>query len=140
MITVKIPGKSVSKGRPRFTKTGQTYTPAKTVNAEAFMKWLAKDEMKGRPLMVGPLVMQVLAVFVPPKSSKKRLAAMLSGAEMPAKKPDLDNLLKTVCDAFNGIVYHDDAQIVTISAAKVYGPEPVTIITVKSYYGGVNVK
>ena len=34
--------------------------------------------------------------------------------------PDVDNLLKFLCDAMTGVVYHDDSQIVSITCEKKY--------------------
>ena len=49
------------------------------------------------------------------------------------KKRDLDNMIKFALDAGNGILYHDDSQIVHIIALKVYGPLPKTMIELKPY-------
>jgi Holliday junction resolvase RusA-like endonuclease len=46
------------------------------------------------------------------KSATKRI--------YPGKKPDLDNLLKLLKDACNGIVWMDDSQVVIMIAKKVY--------------------
>lgn len=68
---------------------------------------------------------------VPPKSmSRKRQYQALMGEVRPTTKPDLDNLLKSVKDALNGVAYVDDSQIVTITAEKAYGEQPKTIIQV----------
>lgn len=47
---------------------------------------------------------------------------------MNAHKPDVDNLLKFVMDAMNGVFYKDDGQIVTIIVNKFYSPNPRTEI------------
>jgi len=47
-----------------------------------------------------------------------------------AKRPDLDNLVKFIKDCFNSFVWHDDAQVVRISALKFYGLVPRTEISV----------
>lgn len=49
---------------------------------------------------------------------------------------DLDNLLKGVMDAMNGIVYKDDAQIITVTASKVQSKEEFIHIIIN--YLGVN--
>ena len=42
----------------------------------------------------------------------------------PKVKPDLDNVVKAVLDALNGVVYRDDAQVVNLVATKRYATEP----------------
>ena len=39
----------------------------------------------------------------------------------PATAPDIDKLLRAVCDALTGIAYADDSQIVEVMVSKVYG-------------------
>jgi len=36
------------------------------------------------------------------------------------KRPDLDKLIRAVCDSLTGIFYRDDSQIFSIQAAKFY--------------------
>jgi Holliday junction resolvase RusA-like endonuclease len=57
---------------------------------------------------------------IPQSHSKKRREACLSGVEKPIKKPDIDNLAKSVLDGMNGIVWRDDSQIVSLHVTKVY--------------------
>ena len=40
------------------------------------------------------------------------------------KKPDLDNLVKLVLDAYNGVLYDDDSQIISLSLSKMYSSTP----------------
>jgi Holliday junction resolvase RusA-like endonuclease len=61
-----------------------------------------------------------IKLAVPKSYSKKRTEACLSGLERPIKKPDWDNVAKSICDAINGIVYIDDTQIVDAHVTKVY--------------------
>ena len=62
----------------------------------------------------------MIAYLPIPKSfpERKRMQA-LAGAIRPPK-PDLDNILKTVLDGCNRIVYEDDKQVYSIWARKVY--------------------
>ena len=55
-------------------------------------------------------------------------------------RPDLDNLCKTVMDALNGIVYHDDNQFVRLVAQKWTSKTRAnrTIITIKKYDGSLD--
>ena len=43
-------------------------------------------------------------------------------------KPDLDNVVKLILDAINGIVFADDKQVVSISASKAYSDTPRTTV------------
>jgi Holliday junction resolvase RusA-like endonuclease len=91
----------------------------------------AEKAMAGRPPIDRPVIVMMAAVFDIPKSfSKKRRAAALEGGEFPAKKPDLDNILKALTDAMNGVVVKDDCQIVSVRSSKVYGPAPLVSVTV----------
>mgnify|MGYP001592175909 FL=1 len=74
---------------------------------------------------VGPVKATICFVFEHPKSySAKRKAA----TTWKDTRPDLDNHIKELLDALNGLAYHDDAQIVEIFARKRYGsPSGVTI-------------
>lgn len=53
----------------------------------------------------------------------------------PHVKPDIDNLTKCVLDAFNGLLWIDDAQIVSLEAMKVYHERPGVHLTVKPFIG-----
>lgn len=47
---------------------------------------------------------------------------------IPSVKPDLDNYLKGVMDAFNEAMWHDDGQVVEVVAKKVYHTGQAKII------------
>lgn len=117
-----VPGKARGKGRPRVTRAGVTYTPAETVNAEAFVKLRAANALAGRPMLEGALRMTVRIVVEPPqKPTKARRAAIEAGIERPTARPDLDNCVKLVADSLNGIAYHDDAAIAELHVYRSYG-------------------
>ncbi len=121
-IVITLAGTPTGKGRPRFSrKSGHAYTPEKTRTYEDNLAYIAQAAMHGRELYSGPLSVYVLAIFpVPASWSNKKRAQALAGSVRPTCKPDADNLLK-VLDAFNGIVWHDDKQIVNASILKRYG-------------------
>jgi Holliday junction resolvase RusA-like endonuclease len=114
-FTLTIPMEPIGKGRPRMTRRGVAFTPAETRHAEAEMKWWLLKAIEGRetPVFKGPLRVTVTFVFRR-KDSVRRLHHTI--------KPDIDNCIKAM-DAFNGLLWEDDAQIVEISAAKVYGDQ-----------------
>ncbi len=45
-----------------------------------------------------------------------------------ARKPDLDNMIKYILDCGNQILWHDDAEIYKITAAKLWSKQPRTEI------------
>ena len=47
-----------------------------------------------------------------------------------SSKADLDNLIKFVCDALNGVFYKDDSQVVSIHAMKLYGEKDYVMIKI----------
>ena len=128
MVRIILDGKPVAKSRPRFTKRGFAYTPPTTVEYEKALKAEAESEMNGRPPMECPVRVRLEYWFPIPKSYSKKKREELIG-QPHTKKPDLDNLVKTL-DALNGVVFKDDSQIVDIRAQKMYGEVPYTIIEV----------
>ena len=122
---LQIPGDIVGKGRPRMTRSGHAFTPARTRSAEALVKILAAGAMEGRPPYEGPVRLTYRATIAVPASwSKKRRAEALFGFVPAMCKPDLDNAIKLVADGLNSIVLVDDRQIVEIVASKRYGEQP----------------
>lgn len=133
-ISFKLPGHPQGKGRARAFRAGDTirhYTPEKTRSYEGMVRLAAETAMAGRAPVESPVAIAIVSVFDIPKGfSKKRRAAALEGGEFPGKKPDLDNIAKAVTDALNGVVFKDDALIVTSRCSKVYGPAPMVMVTV----------
>lgn len=135
-VTIIVMGEPVGKGRPRAYKMRSghigTYTPEKTRNYEGYMKWCASDAMRDRPRFEEAVSMTVTAEMGIPESwsgKKQRMAE--SGEIKPAKKPDIDNLLKAILDSCNSIIYADDAQVCEIIARKLYSRTPRLVIEVR---------
>lgn len=107
------------KQRPRFGG-GRTYTPQETLNKEAEIRFLLRQEKA--PKIAGAISLVMRCFFKKPKSCPKKRTR-------PTVKPDLDNVLKTVLDAGNGILYDDDVQVVQATVEKHYGdPERIEIL------------
>lgn len=61
------------------------------------------------------------AYFKIPKSyTKGKRLACEHNINRPDKKPDIDNVLKVVLDALNGVAYEDDKQVVEVRCRKWY--------------------
>lgn len=133
-ITFSIKGTPVAKGRPRFSMRGKypiAYTPTKTRNAEDDIKLFAAQAFRGHPLS-GPLSIKVRFFMPMPDSWSNKKKAELGG-EPHVSRPDLDNLVKTVADAINGIAYGDDSQIYKIEAEKFYAIVGMTAVTIEQH-------
>ena len=133
IVTFTIDGPAVAKGRPRFSSKGFAYTPARTRAFEAHGRLAAQLAMDGRPPITGPVaVVMSVELPIPASWSGKRRAAAITGDIRPTSRPDVDNYVKAAADAINGIVIHDDSQIVELDARKVYSVAPKLIVTVST--------
>ena len=136
-LTIVVDGVPVAKGRPRFSTVNgfvRPYTPAKTKNYENWVRMCGVQAMSmaGRSTTDEPLDLTLVAhVPIPSSWSKKRQRMAALGEIHATKRPDLDNFLKAVKDALNGIVWRDDSQIVNLTARKLYGETPKLVITVE---------
>ena len=132
VVTFTVPGDPTGKGRPRFTKNGRPYTPAKTAAYEDYVKMAYMEYANGYRFGDDVcLDARVLAYYSIPKSvSKKKREQMLKHTIRPAKKPDNDNIIKIIFDSLNKIAYHDDAQIVDCQIRKFYAEQPRVVITI----------
>lgn len=82
------------------------------------LQMLMKDQLIKQGIVLGaelniPISMQVSFFLAPPKSMK-------NAPKFHVKKPDLDNLVKAVLDAGNGVLFKDDNLICGINASKHY--------------------
>ena len=116
-----IPGEPVGKCRPRVTKWG-THNTEKTILYENLVK-MCYQEQCGE-YTENPIHAAVIIYYSIPKSTpKKNIEPMLMGSIKPCKKPDIDNIIKVIFDALNGIAYKDDTQIFEVHAIKRYGEQ-----------------
>ena len=127
-IHFQVEGDPKGKGRPRFSRAGKftrVYTDKQTLDYEALIKFFAAEAMGSTdPLETPVSVFLYIRHGVPQSYSKKRTEACLSGLEQPCKKPDIDNIAKTYLDGMNGVVFHDDTQVVDLHVKKVYSAVP----------------
>ena len=144
MIKFTYHGEAVGKGRPRVTvkksknkDNGQiyahAYTPKKTKEFEGAIRFefMASN---CEPMPVYPrdktLKAEILIGVPIPKSYPKYKQALCRCRMIaPNKKPDIDNIVKSIFDALQGgecggYAFADDSQIVKVVAEKVYADEP----------------
>ena len=136
-LSFTVQGQPQGKGRPRMTKSGHVYTPAKTREYEERIRNAAMSEM-GRSKILPwkdkqPLKVIIECFFALPKSATKRQRIdVLEHRAFPLKKPDIDNVAKSILDAMNGYVYGDDSQVTDLVITKRYDCEDAfVIVTVK---------
>ena len=120
--------------RPRTSTLGgyvRVYDPPKVKNFKRILRSLAGDQY-ARPPLLGPLSVS-LTFYRPVQSSisKAERERRLSNESKPVVKPDTDNYIKATLDALNGVLWHDDAQIVKIIGEKRYGETGKITVSVK---------
>ena len=135
MVTFKVDANPVGKQRARYVKRGnfvQAYTPEKTRTYETLIRESAKQAMgESEPLETPVSLYLYIRVPIPASATKKRLQAISDGTEKPIRKPDASNILKSVEDGMNSVIYKDDSQIINIHVTKVYSSVPGVDICVK---------
>jgi len=132
-VTVVLLGHPTAWARSRPRPGGGYINPQKQRDHTTALQVVAMQEMAGRRPFDEPLRMDIEAQFeIPPSWSRRRREGALRGDERPAKKPDLSNILKQIEDAFNGIIFRDDALIVEYGRArKVYSDQPKVVVTIQ---------
>lgn len=144
MVIFEVIGTIRGKARARTfynPKIGrsQSVTPEGTVLYENLIRLSYQRCERRETFFDGePLEVDITAFFAIPKSaSKKKAADMSAGRILPTKKPDADNIAKVVCDALNGVAYHDDSQIARLTVKKVYTKnEEKVLVTIRRLNDG----
>lgn len=138
MIKFTVPGQPQGKGRPRFTRTGHTYTPDSTRAYETAVRTLYQEATRHQhkgpsEYMEGPVAVKIVACFpIPKRATKKQREDIYRCKLDPVKKPDVDNIAKAILDGLNGIAYSDDAQVCVLSVVKLYADDPHVTVLVHS--------
>jgi Holliday junction resolvase RusA-like endonuclease len=125
-VEFTVYGEPKAKARPQFTRSGHAYTKKDTVLYENLVR-LSYIEQVGEYVFPAevPLAVSVICFFSIPKSTPKRmLDDMRSERVFRTKKPDLDNVVKSVTDGLLGVAYLDDSQICNLVATKRYSANP----------------
>ena len=123
--------RAVPKGRPRLGRRGFVYTPQSTVDFETQIRVLGSSIMGHRLPYSCPVIVTV-RIFEPVPVSYSKLKKELAEAGLIVPpRGDLDNRVKAVTDALNGITYQDDDQVADIIASKRYGAAYLIHITIE---------
>ena len=119
----------VAKGRPRFSnRTKRMHSPKSTVAFEREFRKLAEQVLGGAEYPVYPegvpLAVDVDFVRKRPQDFDKRGGSLQAARKLwNPRVYDIDNLVKAVFDSLNGVMWHDDKQIVAVRMRKFFaGP------------------
>ena len=123
-----IPLNPIAAPRPRFSKFG-TYNPKKYADYKKALLLSTKTQCK--TYFEGAIRLEITFFMPIPKSLSKKKRDGLVG-QFHTKKPDTDNLLKSVKDALEGTFYKNDSQICEVVAKKVYSEFPSTEFKIES--------
>ena len=120
--------------RPRFTRQGRAYMPSDyTAWKKMFLREWLKHNMGKYDTGVA-IAVDLKFYIKPPKAIarvKKNQNILKSETWRVVKKPDLDNLEKSVLDSVNGHAYEDDNQISDIHSCKRYSLNPRVEIVIR---------
>ena len=117
MITVVIPGIPVAQGRGRAVRMGsgvRVIDPKKSRSWKGMAQVHMLAARRSAKVLEGPLAVTIKA-FWP-------CVAPLKRTPRPAcwrpKRPDADNVAKACLDAAQGVLFHDDGQVVDLRIQK----------------------
>ena len=141
MIRFTYHGEAVGKGRPRVTARGgkfaHAYTPKRTKDFEDAIRFeFMASNCEPMPVYKREQSLKaavLIGVSIPKSYSKKKQALCRDGVLVPAKAPDVDNILKAIFDSLQGAAYENDSQIVVIVAEKMYSEEPFVEVMLDEY-------
>ena len=126
-IKLVIYGEPVPQGRPRFARVGKyvhTYDPGKSKNYKQLVRLWVTQHLKNidgfKPLQKALCVDLTFYLGIPISWSKKKRIEADNGLIRPIVKPDTDNLVKSVTDSCNGLLWADDSVITDLHAKKRY--------------------
>lgn len=128
-IEFTVPGtaKSTQTGSIFRTKDGRCFPSRRNPEYSAKVALFAQQAKTKEKWVcaTGPIKLEITVARQKPKKMPEWL---------PTSRPDIDNLIKGVMDAMNGIFYTDDKQVVSLHVYKVWAEkEPYVDIEVEKW-------
>lgn len=117
VFTFTVPGIPVAKGRPRFARVGnfvRIFTPAASARFEERVKLFARET--GIAIANEGALELIVVAYWPMTGAPLKRGSRLG--RFKTSRPDADNVLKSCCDALNGLAYKDDAQVARATVEK----------------------
>lgn len=125
-----IPLEAIPQGRPRFVNGHAVDPPKSRAFKEEFLTLLkVSDEYRHSNLLESPSKFPVdvkIEIYRPASKFPK------SGVISP-KYGDIDNLVKPIFDAMNGVIWKDDRQVFELKVQKYLANKPMIIIRINEY-------
>lgn len=123
------------QSRPRFTARGRyvhayenkKITMYKHMVAATYQSYFGSVKPTEKAIAVDVVFYRPVQKSI----SKIERQRRLTGKSLPAIKPDIDNYVKAILDALNGVAFRDDKQIISLNAKKLYSDKPRTEIEIK---------
>jgi len=123
-VRFTIRGRPCVLERPRFnTKTGHVYSPSAR-NMTCFRS-VAKEVIPAFPFAREEWLCVHIRIREKCPTTRKEVACAFGKGH-----GDIDNYAKFVLDSLNGVVYHDDKQVVVLHVARVYGEDNIGAIDI----------
>ena len=131
----EVPGKIIGKGRPRLNSyTGVVYTPTRTKDYESLVEQYFLLKYPRFKVLEGRIKVSIIAYFSIPKTTKKAdINEMLENNISPTKKPDIDNIVKSILDSMNKFAFKDDNQITKLEVEKKYSIEDKVYVKIEEF-------
>ena len=131
----EVPGKVIGKGRPRLNSyTGVVYTPTRTKDYESLVEQYFLLKYPRFKALEGRIKVNIIAYFSIPKTTRKSdINEMLENNISPTKKPDIDNIVKSILDSMNKFAFKDDNQITKLEVEKKYSIEDKVYVKIEEY-------
>ena len=132
MINLVIEGIARPQGSKRHVGKGRMIESSKYVGDwRTWVRHRAREEMNGRPAILGPVQIAILFEFDRPRKHFKANGELRPDA--PAYhtgRPDVDKLLRAILDALTGVCFKDDSQVSRCFTEKPYGTAAQTVIDI----------
>ena len=135
-MEIVIYGEPVPQGRPKFASFGghvHAYDPAKSKNYKQLVRFWVTQYLKKldgfTPYENALCVDLTFYLGIPTSWSKQKRIQASQGQIRPiVRNGDIDNMVKAILDANNGLLWVDDAIITDLSARKRYTEDLARVV------------
>ena len=135
-MEIVIYGEPVPQGRPKFASYGghvHAYDPQKSKNYKQLVRFWVTQHLKKidgfKPYENALCVDLTFYLGIPTSWSKQKRIQASQGVIRPiVRNGDIDNMVKAILDANNGLLWVDDCIITDISARKRYTADLARVV------------